>query len=136
MEFIYNIQLWFCWLQVEFLICLVLTLLGYVPGIIYALYVIVFQNRDEYFDEARRPLYYSAWKSVCFFETVHQLFVPNNKLLCNVFYLCIEEICENVVCLIHLFIYMQGWKWDWFYLLAYCIQVRCPTKMIIHQVVC
>ncbi|CAA7048719.1 unnamed protein product [Microthlaspi erraticum] len=45
---------------VEFLICLVLTILGYIPGIIYALYVIVFQNREEYFDDARRPLYYSA----------------------------------------------------------------------------
>ncbi|KAE8732134.1 UPF0057 membrane protein [Hibiscus syriacus] len=33
--------------------------LGYVPGIIYALYAIVFANRDEYFDEYRRPLYYS-----------------------------------------------------------------------------
>ncbi|KAG2245405.1 hypothetical protein Bca52824_092716 [Brassica carinata] len=30
----------------EFLICLVLTILGYIPGIIYALYVIVFQNRE------------------------------------------------------------------------------------------
>ncbi|KAL9288679.1 putative proteolipid membrane potential modulator [Arabidopsis thaliana] len=29
---------------VEFLICLVLTILGYIPGIIYALYVIVFQT--------------------------------------------------------------------------------------------
>ncbi|CAN6919114.1 unnamed protein product, partial [Brassica oleracea] len=45
---------------VEFLACLILTILGYVPGIIYALYVIVFQNQEEYFDEARRPLYYSA----------------------------------------------------------------------------
>lgn len=50
-----------CWiLQVEFLICLVLTILGYVPGIIYALYAIVFVDRDEYFDECRRPLYAPA----------------------------------------------------------------------------
>ncbi|AEE85791.1 UPF0057 membrane protein [Arabidopsis thaliana] len=42
---------------VEFLICLVLTILGYVPGIIYAIYVIVFQHREEYFDEYRRPIY-------------------------------------------------------------------------------
>ncbi|KAF3516197.1 hypothetical protein DY000_02059818, partial [Brassica cretica] len=45
---------------VEFLICLVLTIVGYVPGIIYALYVIVFKKQEEYFNEARRPLYYSA----------------------------------------------------------------------------
>ncbi|WZZ32794.1 hypothetical protein YC2023_016195 [Brassica napus] len=45
---------------VEFLICLVLTIVRYVPGIIYALYVIVFQKQEEYFNEARRPLYYSA----------------------------------------------------------------------------
>ncbi|KAH7546161.1 hypothetical protein FEM48_Zijuj01G0171100 [Ziziphus jujuba var. spinosa] len=32
----------------------------YIPGIIYALYAIVFVDRDEYFDEYRRPLYYSA----------------------------------------------------------------------------
>lgn len=44
-------------LQVEFCICLLLTILGYVPGIIYALYAIVFVDRDEYFDEYRRPLY-------------------------------------------------------------------------------
>ncbi|RVW38183.1 UPF0057 membrane protein [Vitis vinifera] len=31
---------------VEFCICLLLTLLGYIPGIIYALYVIVFVDRD------------------------------------------------------------------------------------------
>lgn len=46
-------------LQIEFCICLLLTLLGYVPGIIYALYAIVFVDRDEYFDEYRRPLYAS-----------------------------------------------------------------------------
>ncbi|CAF2056917.1 unnamed protein product [Brassica oleracea var. botrytis] len=45
---------------VEFLICLVLTIVGYVPCIIYALYVIVFKKQEEYFNEARRPLYYSA----------------------------------------------------------------------------
>ncbi|KAJ0031702.1 hypothetical protein Pint_14378 [Pistacia integerrima] len=43
---------------VEFCICLLLTILGYIPGIIYALYAIVFVDRDEYFDEYRRPLYY------------------------------------------------------------------------------
>ncbi|KAH9654359.1 Low temperature and salt responsive protein family [Citrus sinensis] len=42
--------------SVEFCICLLLTILGYVPGIIYALYAIVFVDRDEYFDEYRRPL--------------------------------------------------------------------------------
>ena len=46
--------------QVEFCICLLLTFLGYVPGIIYALYVIIFIDRDEYFDEYRRPLYAPA----------------------------------------------------------------------------
>ena len=44
-------------LQVEFLICLLLTILGYIPGIIYALYAIIFVDRDQYFDEYRRPLY-------------------------------------------------------------------------------
>ncbi|WCJ30130.1 Low temperature and salt responsive protein family [Euphorbia peplus] len=44
---------------VEFLICLLLTILGYLPGIIYAIYAIVFVNRDDFFDEYRRPLYYS-----------------------------------------------------------------------------
>ncbi|CAM8979796.1 unnamed protein product [Rhodiola kirilowii] len=43
---------------VEFFICVVLTILGYVPGIIYAIYAIVFVDRDAYFDECRRPLYY------------------------------------------------------------------------------
>ncbi|KAL3623928.1 hypothetical protein CASFOL_032744 [Castilleja foliolosa] len=33
---------------VEFLICLILTILGYVPGIIYALYAIVFIDRDRF----------------------------------------------------------------------------------------
>ncbi|KAL8037331.1 hypothetical protein ABFX02_11G032200 [Erythranthe guttata] len=32
----------------EFLICLILTILGYVPGIIYALYAILFIDRDKY----------------------------------------------------------------------------------------
>ncbi|CAL0330420.1 unnamed protein product [Lupinus luteus] len=45
---------------VEFIICLLLTILGYIPGIIYALYSIVFVDRDQYFDEARRPLYAPA----------------------------------------------------------------------------
>ncbi|QCD80495.1 Proteolipid membrane potential modulator [Vigna unguiculata] len=44
-------------LQVEFIICLLLTILGYIPGIIYALYAIIFVDRDQYFDEYRRPLY-------------------------------------------------------------------------------
>ncbi|XP_042974650.1 uncharacterized protein LOC122306284 [Carya illinoinensis] len=43
--------------SVEFCICLLLTILGYVPGIIYAFYAIVFMDRDQYFDEYRRPLY-------------------------------------------------------------------------------
>lgn len=83
--------------QVEFLICLVLTILGYVPGIIYAIYVIVFQHREEYFDEYRRPIY-SAWF----------LFLWN----------CVALTCTNKVAL-QLFseiwkrlcvIYMQYWK--------------------------
>ncbi|AES92495.1 putative proteolipid membrane potential modulator [Medicago truncatula] len=41
----------------QFLICLLLTILGYIPGIIYAIYVIIFVDREQYFDEARRPLY-------------------------------------------------------------------------------
>ncbi|CAA0396762.1 unnamed protein product [Arabidopsis thaliana] len=40
----------------EFMICLILTLLGYVPGIIYA---IVYVDRDQFFDEYRRPLFYA-----------------------------------------------------------------------------
>jgi len=44
-------------MQVEFIICLLLTILGYIPGIIYALYAIIFVDRDQYFDEYRRPLY-------------------------------------------------------------------------------
>ena len=47
--------------QVEFWLCLLLTILGYIPGIIYALYAIVFVDRDQYFDEYRRPLYAPAW---------------------------------------------------------------------------
>lgn len=36
-------------LQVEFLICLILTILGYVPGIIYALYAILcIQSEPHY----------------------------------------------------------------------------------------
>ncbi|XP_030931977.1 UPF0057 membrane protein At4g30660-like [Quercus robur] len=46
--------------SVEFWLCVLLTILGYIPGIIYALYVIVFLHRDEYFSEERRPLYASA----------------------------------------------------------------------------
>jgi hypothetical protein len=33
--------------QMEFCICLVLTILGYIPGIIYAIYVLVALDRDE-----------------------------------------------------------------------------------------
>ncbi|KAK7304149.1 hypothetical protein RJT34_15228 [Clitoria ternatea] len=43
--------------SIEFIICLLLTLLGYIPGIIYALYAIVFVDGDQYFDQHRRPLY-------------------------------------------------------------------------------
>ncbi|XP_073285069.1 UPF0057 membrane protein At4g30660 [Primulina huaijiensis] len=32
----------------EFLICLILTILGYVPGIIYALYAIIFVESDRF----------------------------------------------------------------------------------------
>ncbi|XP_065850886.1 UPF0057 membrane protein At2g24040-like [Euphorbia lathyris] len=42
---------------IEVLICLILT----VPGIIYAIYTIIFVNRDEFFDEHRRPLYSSSY---------------------------------------------------------------------------
>ncbi|KAL1819733.1 hypothetical protein DCAR_0416041 [Daucus carota subsp. sativus] len=34
--------------SVEFFICIVLTILGYVPGIIYALYAILCVDRDMY----------------------------------------------------------------------------------------
>ena len=51
--------------QVEFWICVLLTILGYIPGIIYALYAIVFIDRDEYFNEYRRPLYAPAWSESC-----------------------------------------------------------------------
>ncbi|KAL1312230.1 hypothetical protein AAHE18_16G022800 [Arachis hypogaea] len=44
-----------CW-SVEFIIYLLLTILGYIPGIIYALYAIIFVDRDQYFDEYRRLL--------------------------------------------------------------------------------
>ena len=33
--------------QMEFCICLLLTILGYIPGIIYAVYVLVALDRDE-----------------------------------------------------------------------------------------
>uniref|UniRef100_M1ARY5 UPF0057 membrane protein n=1 Tax=Solanum tuberosum TaxID=4113 RepID=M1ARY5_SOLTU len=38
----------------EFLVCLILTLLGYIPGIIYAIYAIVVRGYDQ--DEEWRPL--------------------------------------------------------------------------------
>ncbi|RXH74240.1 hypothetical protein DVH24_028961 [Malus domestica] len=41
-------------LVVEFCICLLLTMMGYIPGIIYALYAIIFINHDESFHECRR----------------------------------------------------------------------------------
>lgn len=41
------------------MICLILTILGYIPGIIYALYAIVYVDRDQFFDEYRRPLFYA-----------------------------------------------------------------------------
>ncbi|XP_058114035.1 UPF0057 membrane protein At4g30660-like [Magnolia sinica] len=41
----------------EFLICLILTLLGYIPGIIYAIYAIVVIDRDRYRDEYYQPVY-------------------------------------------------------------------------------
>jgi uncharacterized membrane protein YqaE (UPF0057 family) len=34
--------------QMEFCICLLLTILGYIPGIIYAVYVLVALDRDDY----------------------------------------------------------------------------------------
>nr|XP_043629121.1 UPF0057 membrane protein At2g24040-like [Erigeron canadensis] len=36
---------------VEFFICLVLTILGYLPGIIYALYAILCVNPDQYYGD-------------------------------------------------------------------------------------
>ncbi|TQD88505.1 hypothetical protein C1H46_025925 [Malus baccata] len=43
--------------EVEFCICLLLTMMGYIPGIIYALYAIIFINHDECFHEyCRRRL--------------------------------------------------------------------------------
>ncbi|KAK2982643.1 hypothetical protein RJ640_007330 [Escallonia rubra] len=43
-------------LGVEFFICLLLTILGYLPGIIYALYAIVYIDRDMSGGEFYRPL--------------------------------------------------------------------------------
>ncbi|KAL0286165.1 UNVERIFIED_CONTAM: UPF0057 membrane protein [Sesamum calycinum] len=40
---------------VEFFICLVLTILGYIPGIIYALYAIVFIDRDRFRGDYYQP---------------------------------------------------------------------------------
>lgn len=79
-------------LQMEFCICLLLTFLGYIPGIIYALYVIVFVDRDEYFDEHRRPLYASySWSmdlpsfdAVC----IYNFIIPSGiSMLCLI---CIQ----------------------------------------------
>ncbi|KAL5723300.1 hypothetical protein ACHQM5_006714 [Ranunculus cassubicifolius] len=40
----------------EFLICLILTLLGYVPGIVYAIYVIVSRRNEEERPDYWRPI--------------------------------------------------------------------------------
>ncbi|XAR66744.1 hypothetical protein NMG60_11013068 [Bertholletia excelsa] len=42
--------------SVEFFICLVLTILGYIPGIIYALYAILCVDRDIFRGDYYRPL--------------------------------------------------------------------------------
>ncbi|KAI3886608.1 hypothetical protein MKW92_017063 [Papaver armeniacum] len=48
--------------SMEFLICILLTILGYIPGIIYAIYVIAIQDRSELGgerslpDDLRRPI--------------------------------------------------------------------------------
>ncbi|KAG9143721.1 hypothetical protein Leryth_018872 [Lithospermum erythrorhizon] len=42
--------------SVEFFICLVLTIPGYIPGIIYALYAIVFLNRDVSWGDYYAPV--------------------------------------------------------------------------------
>ncbi|EPS69583.1 hypothetical protein M569_05184, partial [Genlisea aurea] len=36
---------------VEFFVCLVLTILGYIPGIIYALYAVLFIDRDRIYGD-------------------------------------------------------------------------------------
>ncbi|XP_077238154.1 low temperature-induced protein lt101.2-like [Tasmannia lanceolata] len=41
----------------EFLICLILTFLGYVPGIIYAVYVIVAVDRERLPADYYQPVY-------------------------------------------------------------------------------
>lgn len=99
----------------EFLICLVLTILGYVPGIIYAIYVIVFQNREEYFDEYRRPLY-SAWylfKNLLFlWNSVALSCCCTNKLLCSCLLMYWEiwkPLCVNTIGLSFL-VCMRDWK--------------------------
>ncbi|XP_042507815.1 hydrophobic protein OSR8-like [Macadamia integrifolia] len=42
--------------SVEFCICLLLTLLGYVPGIIYAIYAIVVVDKDRYRTDYYEPI--------------------------------------------------------------------------------
>ncbi|XP_047319561.1 UPF0057 membrane protein At2g24040-like [Impatiens glandulifera] len=42
--------------SVEFFICLILTILGYIPGIIYALYAILCVEHDMYRGDYYRPL--------------------------------------------------------------------------------
>ncbi|MCL7036471.1 hypothetical protein MKW94_005480 [Papaver nudicaule] len=41
---------------VEFLICVVLTILGYIPGIVYAVYVISKHDGREFGTDLRRPI--------------------------------------------------------------------------------
>ncbi|KAF3789843.1 Hydrophobic protein [Nymphaea thermarum] len=42
--------------RVEFWICLLLTILGYLPGIIYAVYAIVVINHDRYRYDYYQPM--------------------------------------------------------------------------------
>ncbi|XP_031478826.1 low temperature-induced protein lt101.2-like [Nymphaea colorata] len=42
--------------RVEFWICLLLTILGYLPGIIYAVYAIVVINHDRYRYDYYQPI--------------------------------------------------------------------------------
>ncbi|XP_026661739.1 hydrophobic protein OSR8-like [Phoenix dactylifera] len=43
--------------SLEFCICLVLTILGYIPGMIYAVYVIVAVDPDHHRREYYEPIY-------------------------------------------------------------------------------
>ncbi|XP_043704402.1 hydrophobic protein RCI2A-like [Telopea speciosissima] len=42
--------------SIEFCICLLLTLLGYIPGIIYAVYAIVVVDHDKYRSDYYEPI--------------------------------------------------------------------------------